>query len=160
MAKHKSKRKKSLNPNRPTKKIKKTRKLVREDLFVFGCERGTKEIVLIDYHGSTINNLIKLSRLLRNDKTTLWFAISDNFDEVYNWDNWMQSDARSFNRDVEAAVADFQTYFMNKQDSIQKRIDEILKMPKLKIKYDLVDRLARLLEWEMGEWRGSLALKP
>jgi len=158
MAKSKIPKKKSA---KPTKIVKKTRKVIVEPFYVFGYVRAYKFIGPIFYKGSTYNNLVRLARLLKSDKTTLWFALDESRDELENWERKIREIAKSsFNNDVEAAVIDFQKLFTNKYKSFLDLINAILKLPKSQINYLLITQIAGNFELAMEEWSLQSFNKP
>jgi hypothetical protein len=143
------------------KKVKKTRKMIVEPFYVFGYQDGVKKFIMDSYHGSTFNNLVRLRRLLRNDKTVLWFAIDESLDELKNWERKIREVAKSsFNNDVEATVIDFQTFFANKQVPFLNLVNAALKLPKSKINDLLIAKISSTFELEFDDWSLQSYSKP
>jgi hypothetical protein len=148
MAKAKGKLKKPVKPT-----IKKTRKIVVEPLYIFGYEPGSKTFIMNSFHGGTENNLARLSRLLRRDKTTLWFAIDKTFDKLMDWDKDIRYIAKTnYDDNVEEVITDLNKYYTNQHGSFEDKISDILKLNKGKITYSIVTKLINTFQLSKVKW--------
>jgi hypothetical protein len=124
-----------------------------ERFYVFGFDRITKEFTMNYLHNGTRNNLVRLSEKLRNDNTTLWFAVDESPKELAEWERLIRFVAKhNFNNDIEPAVIDFQKYFANKQKSLPDIVDEILKLPNSKIEFNRITVIAGLFRLCKDDW--------